>query len=567
MRGKVALLCCVMSGCTGVLSQDEDQAGAPGGKSGSEDPLANDPAVKDDVATLEECAASDTKQVGRTQLRRMTHLQLNNTLFELLGVTGDPAQGIAPDEMVGPFVSNSRTPITDLLVEQHQELAVAVTAEVMSRRNEIAGCSLDTEESCPASFVDNWGARAYRRPLEEVERQSYLALWSLGAEQSRDAAFRLVVETVLQSPFFLYHVDVGITGVVGSTPTPLTGYELASRLSYFLWNTMPDQELFDRAADGTLDDDAVLEAQVERMLSHERAAATIAGFHTQWLKVGDLGTSEKDATLFPTYTPEVRAAMVEEIGGFADHIVRDGDGLMSSLFLSPLSPLPAELYGVYGVTPSGQPSGTLVELNASERAGLLTRAAFLTAHSHRDQTSPVHRGLVVRENLLCQLLEAPPATVNNVPPSPTPATTTRERFARHNEDVSCAGCHRLMDPIGLGFESYDPIGAFRTMDGGSPVDATGELIEVDETVAGLFDGPIELSQKLANSDDVADCMASQWFRYALGRVESTADACTMAAIRKGFYVSGHNIRELLTEIVKSDAFRTVALEAGAGGTP
>ncbi len=554
MRGTIAFVACAaLSGCTGEL-------GAP--PPGEEDPGKTGPDDKEnELPTVEECAEVQEILVGLTPLRRMTRLQYNNTVRDLFGIENDPAEALSPDEKVGPFVSNSRTPITDLLVEQHLEVAVSLAAQLAPTRNEIVGCDLSSGATCVQSFVDTLGKRIYRRPLEDSERQNYLALFSRGQEESVEAGFRLVLETMLQSPFFLYHVDVGVSAVPRDGAERLTGYELANRLSYFLWNTMPDDELFALAEAGTLDEDSVLAAQVARMIEDEKAADTIPGFHTQWLRVGDMSGVEKDATLFPAYGPDLRDAMVAELGGFADHVIRAGDGLMSSLFLSTVSPMQAPLFSVYGMAqPAGFVPGQLVNLDGTERAGILTRAGFLTAQAHRDQTSPVHRGLVVRENLLCQLLEAPPAAVNNVPPSPTPATTTRERFAAHNEDPSCGNCHRLMDPIGLGFENYDPVGAYRTHDGASVVDATGELLEVASDVSGEFDGALELSEKLAKSQDVADCMASQWFRYALGRVESRDDGCAMVMIRKGFTDSGHNIRTLLTQIVLSDAFRTVRLE-------
>jgi hypothetical protein len=246
-------------------------------------------------------------------------------------------------------------------------------------------------------------------------------------------------------------------------------------------------------------------------------------------------------------------------------VIRVGDGLMSTLFTASFSFLDGPLFALYGVQqPAGFVPGTQVNLEPAQRAGLLTQAAFLTAHSHPNQTSPVHRGMLVRENLLCQPLEAPPANVNNVPPSPTPTTSTRDRFAQHSSDPTCAGCHNLMDPIGLGFEHYDSIGAYRAMDGNRPVDATGQILEAQADVVGSFNGAVELANKLAGSREVADCMANQWFRFALGRIESKDDACTLKAIYDGFEASGGNVRELLTALVVSDAFRHVRAVGSTG---
>jgi hypothetical protein len=201
--------------------------------------------------------------------------------------------------------------------------------------------------------------------------------------------------------------------------------------------------------------------------------------------------------------------------------------------------------------------GDQVPTKATERAGILTQAAFLTKHAHPDQTSPVHRGIFVRENILCQPLMPPPPNVNTTPPAVTDATTTRARFAAHEADPLCASCHLLIDPIGLVFENYDAIGAYRTQDGLGAVDASGEIKGATGALAGPFVGAIELGRKLAASPEAAGCMANQWFRFALGRMESNDDACSMQTIRAGFAASGGNVRELLTKLVQSDVFRHV----------
>src|SRR5262249_7864314 len=160
-----------------------------------------------------------------------------------------------------------------------------------------------------------------------------------------------------------------------------------------------------------------------------------------------------------------------------------------------------------------------------------TQAAFLTRWAHGNQTSPVHRGKLVRLNVMCGYIPPPPANANTNPPVPTAATSTRERFAQHEADPTCANCHPLMDPIGLGFENYDPIGAYRTMDGLGPVDATGNVIGAGPDLAGSFNGAIDLANKLAASQEVSNCFAQQWFRFSLGRMESTNDACSIQGIR------------------------------------
>ncbi|HLV21185.1 MAG TPA: DUF1592 domain-containing protein, partial [Polyangiaceae bacterium] len=533
------------TGGTGSGAVGSGAAGATGGGSGGtpSPPLDNSP-----DAIAEACAKSgDRVDVGVTRLRRLTRDELDNTIRDLFGVVGAPVGALAPDERIGPFFSNAIAPITNLLVEQLGELAAAVAADATPRMQEIAPCDLeDGDGACVRAFVEDLGGKAYRRPLQVDEANALIALYELGAESGGPAGgFRLLVEALLQSPSFLYHAPVGTSGAPTAAPDPIDPYAVASRLSYFLWKSMPDRELFAVAGDGSLVDANVLGLQVDRMLADPKAAETIASFHRQWLGLTELDAVQKDAARFPTFGEASIDAMLNEAARFTRHVVLEGDGLLHTLLTGSFAFPEGPLFEIYGIAePQGFVPGDQVALNPAERAGLLTQAAFLSRWAHPDQTSPVHRGIVVRENLLCQPIPSPPANVNNVPPPPTEITSTRERFAQHVADPSCAGCHTLIDPVGLGFEHYDPVGAYRTVDGLGPVDASGELTGVRDDLAGPFVGGIELAHKLAQSEEVADCVATQWFRFALGRVETQDDACSVKAIHDGFRLSGGNVREL-----------------------
>jgi hypothetical protein len=572
-RTRVSALAMLLGlGCQGVVGETSKTGvagrpgtpGATGTGSGSVDGTVS---VNDNAAAL--CAsAGTTLRVGRTLLRRLTRPQFDNTVHELLGNTNNPSSVIAPDERIGPFYSNGIAPVTNLIVQQHSEVAATLAASAVAKMDQIAGCKLstDTGTTCATQFINDFGLKAYRRPLEQAEKDKYLALFTLGRTNSGAASngFQLVIEAMLQSPFFLYHADLGAQAAPSTAPVPLTSYELASRLSYFLWDSMPDQELFQAAAGDKLQDTAVLTAEVDRMLKDSRAAQAIPSFHLQWLGIDDMSEVVKDTKLFPQFDGALVDAMQAETGSFADHVVRTGDGLLSTLLTAPYSYLDGPLFSLYGATqPTGFKLGDQVALDPKERGGLLTQAAFLTTKSHRDQTSPVHRGILIRENLLCQPIAAPPPNVNATPPPASVATTTRQRFAQHESDPVCGGCHKMMDPIGLGLENYDPIGAWRTQDGTSAVDPSGEIVEANADVAGKFVGAIELGQKLAKSRQVSDCLATQWLRYSLGRMETVDDACTVQAIHDGFAASGGNVRELLKTIVLGDAFRHVRAVGGS----
>jgi hypothetical protein len=263
--------------------------------------------------------------------------------------------------------------------------------------------------------------------------------------------------------------------------------------------------------------------------------------------------TEKDAALFPDFSPGIKTAMRNETVDFADFVIRRGDGRLETLLSAPFTVASPELLGLYGASGAPAADGT-VQLDPMQRAGLLTQGSFLAAHSHANQTSPVHRGLAVRRNLLCTDLPDPPMNVDNTPPEPDPTATTRTRFEQHRADPSCAGCHQLLDPIGVGFENYDAIGKYRTMENGLAVDATGELVSAGDA-SGTFNGAVEMARRLATSADVRDCVKKQWFRFSLGRFEGDEDACTLQRLGEEFAASDYDVKTLLVSLVTSDAFR------------
>lgn len=551
------------SGAGGAGSGDPNAGtgGTAGGTGGSK-PLGHDrPAV---IAACE--AKGGDLDVGLTKLRRLTRDQLNNTLRDLssglFGVEENWAQTLAPDELVGPFHSNATAPITELLVQQHQELAARAARAVESGERLGLSCDLaaDAGTTCATEFVESFGLRAYRRPLAPDEVSALVGLYGLGQQRGGAAGgLRLLLEAMLQAPSFLYHADTGETGLPTAEPVKVSAYGLASRLSYFLWNSMPDDALFELAREGMLGEPAVLDEQVDRMLSDPKAEATIALFHRQWLGVGDLREQEKDAELHPTFGPELASAMLEEQARFTREVILNGDARLSTLLTASYSYPSAELLPLYGMTaPEGFQPGDRVSFPEGQRAGLLTQAAFLAKHAKRAETSPVHRGLWIRENVLCEPILPPPVNVNTtLPPAQGDRVTMRERLVQHQADPVCASCHSMMDPIGLGFEHFDAVGAYRTTEAGGPVSGAGEIVSRDVELAGSFEGAVELAGKLASSESVADCVARQWFRFALGRTESADDACSMRSLVETFDGTGRDVRALMRQIVKSEAFQNV----------
>jgi hypothetical protein len=493
-------------------------------------------------------------QVASAPLRRLTREQYDNTIRDLLSIEGHPSLALAADEKLAAFYSNSISPVTRLSVEQYRDSAEALAAQAVKDRLEtLVGCTgAEQNAACADRFIKDFGRRVFRRPLTADEAARYRGLFDAAQARGFGEGIRVVLQTLLQSPSFVYHLELA-PAMAGVGVTPLGGFEVASRLSYALWDTLPDAELLDAAASGQLDSKQGLRAQAERLLKSDRARDALSSFHLQWLGLDGLLDTNKDAQLFPQFDDALKQGLRDETSGFADFVIRRGDGRLETLLSGSFTVAKPEVLALYGTTGAPAADGT-VQLDPAQRAGLLTQGAFLSAHSHANQTSPVHRGLSVRKNLLCTDLPDPPANVNNNPPVPDPTATTRQRFEQHRQDPSCVGCHMLLDPIGVGFENYDAIGRYRSDENGLPIDANGELLSAG-TSSGTFSGAVELAKKLAKSPEVRACVQKQWFRFSLGRFEGAEDACTLASLAADFEASDFDVKQLLLSLVTSDAFR------------
>jgi hypothetical protein len=288
----------------------------------------------------------------------------------------------------------------------------------------------------------------------------------------------------------------------------------------------------------------------------------IDAFYEQWFGLGLLATTTKDTAEYPEFDDALRGAMLEETRRFVDHVLREDDAKLSTLFTAPYTFVNGPLAKLYGMpTPKNPGEFTKVTLDAAERSGILTQASVLTTFAASNESSPVKRGKWVRVRMLCQDLPHPPA---NVPPLPPPkqGVSTRERFAMHTASEACSTCHKLIDGLGFGLEHYDGIGAFRTMDLGVEVDATGEVTATAD-IDGAYEGGPELAKLLADSEQVEACAPTQWFRYSLGRRETEDDACSLAALQKSFSESAGDLNELMVALTQTDAFLNYRQPSGA----
>ncbi|HEY0138992.1 MAG TPA: DUF1592 domain-containing protein, partial [Nannocystis sp.] len=498
-------------------------------------------------------------------LRRLTRAQYDYTIQDLLQVGSVPTDALAGlDAKVGTFTSNIGAPLTVIGVSSLTDIAeqIAGVADLtLLVPCDPAALSPDAPElaSCVRDFIDTFGSRALRHPLTEEEFARYLGVYETTlalTEETPGTALRQVIATMLQSPYFLYQVELGRAAPDARGWAALTDHELAARLSYFLWSSMPDDALRAAADAGTLADDAVLLAQLERMLYDDRASRGIGAFVVQWLELDHLDWTEKSPhPLVPELTPELRAAMKREAVDFMTAVMRDDDGRVETMLTAPYSLVPPELYPLYGVEAPAEPNAP-VQLDPARRAGLLTQVGWLTTHANPGQSSPVLRGVVVLESLLCTYLPAPPNDIK--PPPPDPNATTRERFEVHTSVPSCQGCHTFIDGIGFGFEGYDQYGVWRELENGEPIDESGVLRSYG-TGEQPFVGPVELAKLLATEDSVRDCVAFQWTTYALGRILSTTDTCQVDDLQQRFAGHDGDMRALLTDIVTSPAFRTLVV--------
>jgi hypothetical protein len=495
----------------------------------------------------------------------MTRAEYDNTVRDLLGDTQNPAQAFAVEEEALGFNNNAANLTTSVaLAEKYMLAAEGIAARATAPGANRIGCdsAVAGNDACSRQFIDGFGKRAFRRPLTASETAMFSAQFEAGlAEDGFESGIRMVIETALQSPAFLYRVELGMPAAPGQAVVRLTEWETASRLSYLLWGSMPDEALFAAAEQGKLDAPADIEAQARRMLADPRAHDAVATFHEQWLDYDRIANVGKDAATFPDWTPEIGALMYRETRAFLDDAVFGVGGGFQALLTSPSTFLSSKLAAFYGVAPVAGDELTRVALDPTQRAGVLTLGSLLTINSHSNQTSPVHRGKLVRERFLCANIPPPPPDVMIKAPGPDPNSTTRERFAQHSAAATCKGCHTLMDPIGFGFESYDGMGRYRATENGLPVDASGELTGTD--VDGAFVGVVGLAGKLAQSSLVRKCYATQWFRFAYGRGESASDSCSLDKLSARLTDAHGDIKELLVALTQTDAF----LYRAAGGAP
>lgn len=490
---------------------------------------------------------------SRSPLRRLTRFEYDNTVRDLLGDDTRSAESLPPEPNLIGFDTGTDTLATSrLLVGMYAELAYDLAERAASHMPGWFSCDAVQLGSavCGEELVRQLGQRAYRRPLAPDENTRLLAVFT-GAAGANDfaAGAHALIETVLQAPQFLYRLELDVPGV--ALPRPVNAWQLATRLSYTLWGSMPDDELTRAAGAGELDDPAQVGLQAARMLSDPKARPQFQHFSDQWLDLTELSRLEKDDTVFPTYRPELRQLWRQETHSLLENVIFDQDAGTELLLTAPFTFVNDQLAAFYGLPPVVGSDFRQVAAGP-HRSGLLTQASILASQAKANRSEPIYRGVFVRA-LMCQPTPDPP---NNVPPAPEVAgpSTGRERLEAHRAAPQCAACHRLFDPIGLAFENYDGVGLYRDTEQGKSIDASGDATGTD--IEGSFTGVAELSQKLVGSKQFHDCIVSKWFTFGYGRTPEPADVCTLRDLGQRFATSGYRIRELVKQLALSKSFRT-----------
>jgi hypothetical protein len=487
----------------------------------------------------------------------LTRVEYARTVDDLFGPGVLDASSLPPGERALGFDNNADVISTsDLLVDAYEDLAERAGDVVAANLSQYVPCAMAAQDSaCAAQFVADFGQRAWRRPLDGSEQAALLSVFSDGnAAVGFGEGISRVTAVLLASPQFLYRLEFGAgaaTDLAGAVV--LSPYELATRLSYLMWGSMPDGALLDAAAGGRLVTPSDLEREARRMLGDARAHDIVTTFHAQWIGLDKLDGIDKDPIVYPLYTPALGDLFAQETNRFVDEVVWNREGTLKALLTAPYTFGDATLATFYGAAPPAGGGFGLLAPAQAQRAGFLTQGAFLSVYGKANQSDPVHRGRFVRERMLCTTPPPPPQNVIIRPPDLDPRLTTRQRFDEHTSSAQCSGCHLLLDPIGFGFEHYDGMGRWRDMEGGQPVDGSGSLTGTD--VDGDFDGAVALGAKLAQSTDVQLCYATQWFRFGYGRGETDADACSLHDLATSFVASQGNVRELLIALTQTEAFR------------
>jgi hypothetical protein len=569
--GNLVLLCAFTGACTGQVSTSEGSGSGPGGTAnggssgssgtgGVSSGAAGATAGPQGMASILNLPAAPLSTAG---LHRLTAWEFSNSLQDLLG-HDVPLAPVEADTLVGGFatVGASSVSVSPAGVGQYETVLGNATAYALkdaTHASSVLACTpkATTDTACMTQAINAFGRRAFRRPLTSAETTSFLTVATNIGNQSGSTALngvRYAIWGMLQSPDFLYRVELGAPSAADGGRLKYTSFEMASRLAATLWASVPDDVVLDAAAQDALAAPTGVVAQAQRMLADARSHRSLSAFVDQLFDAFSLGQADKDMAMYPAYTPTLRTAMMQELELRIDDMVFTQKGDYLSLFESTSTFVNQELATFYGV-PFTATDGAFhrVDLpSGTPRVGLLGSAAILAGHGHEQLTSPTHRGKFVDEMLLCRTIPPPPPGVPPLPAMAPPGSTVRQILTTHRTQAQCAACHALMDPIGFGMENFDTTGQYRTADNGQPIDASGSLDGM------TFSTLAQLGTALRKNAAAGPCVVSKIYENALGRLPVALDGPALDQLIAKFATAGNRIDQLFVDLVANDGFRFVA---------
>ena len=489
------------------------------------------------------------------RLWRLTHRQFKNTVVATFGFAVPVLDNLPAESRLDGFANASeRLGLSSVLFEYYSEAAQAVADQVVSRSGDFIKCPLaELGGACLTDFLTAVGGKAWRRPLAAEDLARLTKLYADAAAAGGPAlGLGTVVPGLVLSANFLFRSELG-SAEASAPATTLTDLELASALSYLLWDAPPDDALLALAADGKLHEPATLTAEAERLLAAtDKAPAALHSFIQQWLETEDLTEKPKDMQTYPLFDRAVARQLEDETARFVDEVVFDkgGDRSLRTLLTAPHGWVSAKTAPLYGVKGAGAALAK-TDLDRTQRRGLLTQASFLAAHAEPINTSVVGRGRFMREEILCDDVPPPPGEFKFDPKNITDDMTAREKFKEHSKNPACASCHALFDIIGFALENYDTVGQWRTLDKGKTIDPTGSL-DLPSGGKIQFASFVDLIDQLAQGPDTYACFASQYLQYANGRVK--LDSCEQQRTARAFADSGYKVDALIKAIVSAPSF-------------
>jgi len=529
-------------------------------------------------------AGADNQAAGLTRrVRRLSNHEYDNVVRDLLGDTTQPSHGfIIADSFPNGYDNGSdglavqSDQVVDYQVAAESLAATAVANRLPALLN---GCdpTVSGEAACLEAFLAYLPPRAFRRPLSDDELGRLRTVYAAGAGSGGlSQGVQLVIEALLQSPEFLYREELGAPDAVPDSraQVALTPYEIASELSFLLTGSMPDDELFMAAMEGRLAGPQDYQREAMRLLAMPAATESTRRFLHQWLGTDRLGDVTKDRDLYPAFQadrssglPTAAASMASELDQDFVALMTSGAGTLRELFTTNQSFADGRLAALYGIDAPTDSGFGAVTLDPDARRGILTRLGYLTVHADQDSSGPIARGVFLMSNLLCMNVPPRPATVPSAPSAGDAASageTTRQRFTQHLSDDGCRSCHKVIDGFGFGFEAFDGIGAYRTMENGSAVDATGTVIGTGD-IDGAFDGVAALEDRLLKSARFTDCFVRQTYRFAMGQIEGDGpdDQAALGALAAGFSPDSR-LTEPLLSLIGAPAF---AMRATGAASP